>query len=311
MPRRIVSLLIFILWATAAMAQSDSTVFRVVSFRKLDWDLDARSNYPMMDQNGRKAALIKVVIPNDNFDFDVGIMGIVGVRQEIGEIWVYVPEGVRKMTIRHKDYGIIRDYQFGIPIESAAVYELLLEVHRPPESKVVVRDSIVYLPSPVTQEIPHRRKAIGAAAIVTAAAPDLSAGLMLTYCPARLGGYLKCRSNFTASSHDYTCSQDGTTDSGYVWTSGESRVSKLAISAGAVLRCTGWLYACAGVGYGKRVLTWKDSEGRWAKVDGHSPTGFASDLGASFKLGPVALYAGVSTINFRYFDMEVGLGFNF
>lgn len=311
MPRRIVALLIFILCASTAIAQSDSTVFKVVSFRKLDWDLDARSNYPMMDQNGHKAALIKVVIPNDNFDFDVGIMGIVGVRQEIGEIWVYVPEGVRKMTIRHKDYGIIRDYQFGIPIESATVYELLLEVHRPPESKVVVRDSIVYLPSPVKQEIPYRRKVIGAAAIVTAAAPDLSAGLMLTCCPDRIGGYLKYRSNFTASVHDYMCSPDGTTGSGYVWTSGESRVSRLAVSAGAVLRCTGWLYACAGAGYGRRVLIWKDSEGRRVKVDGHSPTGFASDLGAVFKLGPVALYAGASTINFRYFDMEVGLGFNF
>lgn len=60
-----------------------------------------------------------------------------------------------------------------------------------------------------------------------------------------------------------------------------------------------------------RGIYWKDSEGRRVKVDGHSPTGFASDLGAVFKLGPVALYAGASTINFRYFDMEVGLGFNF
>lgn len=71
----------------------------------------------MLDQNSRKAALIKVVIPEAGFDFDVGVMGVVSVRQEVGEVWVYVPEGVRKITVRHQTYGVIRDYEFGCPIE--------------------------------------------------------------------------------------------------------------------------------------------------------------------------------------------------
>ena len=61
----------------SAFAQTDSSEFRVKSFRKLDWDVDARVNYPMMDQNNKKAALIKVVTTIPGFDFDVGVMGVV------------------------------------------------------------------------------------------------------------------------------------------------------------------------------------------------------------------------------------------
>lgn len=86
--KRFAVIFILLLAAVSASAQTDSSGFFVQSFKKLEWDLDARSNYPELDQNNRKAALIKVVIPEAGFDFDVGVMGVVGVRQEVGEIWV-------------------------------------------------------------------------------------------------------------------------------------------------------------------------------------------------------------------------------
>lgn len=311
MKKKLVLLLLVIFYAASVMAQSDSTVFKVVSFRKLDWDLDARSNYPMIDQNGHKAALIKVVIPENNFDFDVGVMGIVGVKQEIGETWVYVPEGVRKMTIRHKNYGIIRDYKFNIPIESATVYELTLEAHRPLQSKVVVRDSIIYLPSPVVKTEPAKKKPLGGSAIVTMGVPDISVGLMLLWQPGKTGGYLKYRSNFTASDHAYTCHNDGTTEGGYIWTDGESRTSRMNLTAGALLRLNSWLSACAGAGYGRRTLIWEDVDNNWARVEECSFSGFSADLGALFKFGRFTFYTGISTVSFRYFDAEIGAGFSF
>lgn len=115
--KRFAVIFILLFAAVSVSAQTDSSGFFVQSFKKLEWDLDARSNYPVLDQNSRKAALIKVVIPEAGFDFDVGVMGVVSVRQEVGEVWVYVPEGVRKITIRHQTYGVIRDYEFGCPIE--------------------------------------------------------------------------------------------------------------------------------------------------------------------------------------------------
>lgn len=304
-------MLLALLYAATALAQEDSTVFKVVSFRKLDWDLDARSNYPMIDQNGRKAALIKVVIPDDNFDFDVGVMGIVGVKQEIGETWVYVPEGVRKITIRHKNYGIIRDYRFDIPIESATVYEMTLEAHRPLQSKVVVRDSIVYVPSPATASDTPKRKPVGISALLTAGAPDFPVGLMLVWQPGKAGGYVKFRSNFTLSGHAYTCRSDGTSGDGYIWTNGESRTSRMSVTAGALLRLNGWLSACAGAGYGRRILAWEDVDSRWAKVEDKSAGGLAAELGTLLNFSRISLYAGASTVNFRRFDAEIGIGLRF
>lgn len=311
MKKKFTVLLLAILCATAALAQGDSTVFKVVSFRKLDWDLDARSNYPMIDQNGRKAALIKVVIPDDNFDFDVGVMGIVGVKQEIGETWVYVPEGVRKITIRHKNYGIIRDYHFDIPIESATVYEMTLEAHRPLQSKVVVRDSIVYVPAPAAAAESPKRKPVGASALVTVGAPDFSAGIMLAWQKDRAGAYLKFRNNFRSSGYTYTCRSDGTSGDGYIWTSGERRISRMSATAGGMLRLNGYLSACAGAGYGRRTLAWEDVDGNWAKVEENSAEGLAAELGALLNLSRISIYAGVSTVNFRRFDAEIGIGFNF
>lgn len=311
MARKTALLLIALLYSVCALAQTDSTVFKVVSFRKLDWDLDARSNYPMIDQNGRKAALIKVVIPDNNFDFDVGIMGVVGVKQEIGETWVYVPEGVRKITIRHKNYGIIRDYRFDIPIESATVYEMTLEAHRPLESKVVVRDSIVYVPTPASATEAPKRKPVGASALVTVGAPDFSAGIMLAWQKDRTGAYLKFRSNFTSSSSTYTCRADGTSGDGYIWTSGQSRTSRMSLTAGGMLKLHNRLSACAGAGYGWRTLTWEDVDSNWAEVEDFSTRGLAADLGVLFKFSRISVYAGLSTVNFRRFDAEIGLGVNF
>lgn len=302
-------LTILVLSCPALSAQSDSSSFRVISFRKLDWDLDARSNYPMTDQNGRKAALVKVVTTESGFDFDVGMMGVVGIRQEIGEIWVYVPEKVRKITIRHKDFGIIRDYGLGTPLESAAVYELVLGTP-PAEASVVVRDSIIYLPAP-PEIIKKERKPIGISLLADISLPEPAFGAMTLLCGERFGGYLKFRSNFKASGYSYDCSADGTTESGYIWTSGRSRISKLSLSAGGAIRCGERLFVCMGAGYGRRLLLWEDSSGEWARVEGSSRSGLVTEVGALMRLGRFAVYTGVSAIGFRYLDAEIGVGLNF
>lgn len=48
------------------------------------------------DQNGDKCALIRVQTTQKGFHFDVGSLGVQKVEdQHPGEIWVYVPQGVR------------------------------------------------------------------------------------------------------------------------------------------------------------------------------------------------------------------------
>ena len=309
--RRFAVIFIFLSLTASVFAQTDSSDFYVQSFKKLEWDLDARSNYPMLDQNNRKAALIKVVIPDSGFDFDVGIMGVVGVKQEVGEIWVYVPEGVRKMTIRHKGYGIIRDYEFGCPIESASVYELVLHVPRHQESRVIVRDSIVYVPTPVNVVTPRERKRLGISVLAVGSVPDPSFGVMAVWNPKRLGAYLKATGNLKPSNYSYTCHEDGTTDNGYIWTSGNGHISKMTVTVGGIFKCLDWLSVSAGAGYGERVLLWRDTKGSFAKVGEASEQGIAAELGAIFHFGRLTAYTGVSTIAFKRIYPEVGVGLAF
>ena len=67
----------------------------VESFRLLENDLDARVNYPKRDQNGELCAIIKVVTPEMDFEWDSDALGIVSAERKTGEYWLYVPRGAR------------------------------------------------------------------------------------------------------------------------------------------------------------------------------------------------------------------------
>ncbi len=113
---------ITLLFSISASAQ----YFDVKTFRALPQDMDARINYPVLDQNGEKAALLKIVTTKTGFHFEAGMLGVVKTEQKAGEIWVYVPHGSRKLTIKHAELGVLRDYNYPIAIQEAGVYEMQL-----------------------------------------------------------------------------------------------------------------------------------------------------------------------------------------
>lgn len=99
----------------------------VSSFKLMENDLTANTYGTMeKDFNGEVAALIKVVTTEQGFLFDGGMVGIVKTKQGVGEMWVYVPHGIKKMTIQHPQLGVLRDYYFPVPIEKARTYEMVL-----------------------------------------------------------------------------------------------------------------------------------------------------------------------------------------
>lgn len=105
----------------------DAQNISVASFKLLENDLTANTHGTMvLDQNGEVAALIKIVTSEKGFVFDGGMVGITKVKQEVGEVWVYVPHGIKKITIRHEQLGVLRDYFFSVPIEKARTYEMVL-----------------------------------------------------------------------------------------------------------------------------------------------------------------------------------------
>lgn len=103
----------------------------VNSFRLLETDLTANtSGTSEIDQNGETAALIKIVTTETGFTFDCGMLGIVKAKQTPGEIWLYIPRGAQKITIKHSQLGILRNYYFPITIEGAKTYEMVLSTGR-------------------------------------------------------------------------------------------------------------------------------------------------------------------------------------
>ncbi|MBQ3804506.1 MAG: SUMF1/EgtB/PvdO family nonheme iron enzyme [Prevotella sp.] len=79
----------------------------------------------VLDQNGEKCALIKIFTTATDFTFDVGSLGVADMKQKPGEIWLYVPHGVRRITINHSQLGIC-EYTFNIPINKARTYKMKL-----------------------------------------------------------------------------------------------------------------------------------------------------------------------------------------
>lgn len=92
-------------------------------------ETDITANTPgtmVYDQNGEVCALIKMETTLDGFSFDTGSLGVMEVRREGGELWVYVPFGIRKLSISHPQLGIIRDYPLPCAIEKGRTYILKL-----------------------------------------------------------------------------------------------------------------------------------------------------------------------------------------
>lgn len=73
-------------------------------------DIDARVNYPVRDFNDRLCALIKVTVVGElkhELTLDLGTtMQFIERkdRQEIGEVWFYIPAGARRMTFKCPGY---------------------------------------------------------------------------------------------------------------------------------------------------------------------------------------------------------------
>ena len=80
-----------------------------------------------LDVNGKEAALIKFVSPGTGFDFEFGSTGVVEVVHKAGEVWLYVPQRSRKLTIKHDTYGVLRDYEYPMALNSGVTYELIFD----------------------------------------------------------------------------------------------------------------------------------------------------------------------------------------
>lgn len=121
MKKRVLIGVVVLLQVVSALGQ-----LSVGSFTRMENDLTARIDAPKRDQNGEVCAIIKVVTNQTDFVWEPDALGIVAAEKKTGEYWLYVPHSAKRLTIKHPQLGILRNYAYPVPIEKATVYVMEL-----------------------------------------------------------------------------------------------------------------------------------------------------------------------------------------
>lgn len=109
----------FCLWPLMAMGQEAD--FEIRNFHERTTDLSAiSSNYK--DLNGSPAALIRMTVRDPQFEFSANL-GIIALEKKTGEVYLYVPQDTKRLTVRHPRLGVLKDYVIPFRIRSKVTYD--------------------------------------------------------------------------------------------------------------------------------------------------------------------------------------------
>lgn len=298
--------------------------FSVQSFRQLPNDISAYIQ-PVKDLNDEACALIKIVGSRD-FAFSTPL-GIVKRKNDIGETWIYVPRGTTQITIKHPQWGVLRDYRFPSPLESRLTYELVLSAPSvsiprrriPPMENTAVSYPRTYeltmqqLPVPAWRR-PRRPKEKAAWLIMPSIGlhrEEATGGIRLAWMR-RHGIYLHALSDFrtTPGTNGQECDKNGLLPGSALppYYSGRSEKSYYALTAGGIHRIVGNFCLYEGIGYGARTVVWQTDEGIYLRNSDYSSQGLTAEAGAMFRLRRFAFSIGAITTGGRYWMMNLGLG---
>lgn len=314
------ALLLFLLLLFSLSAQAQQ--FSVSSFRTIPNDLTA-FHTPVYDLNHDACALIKVV-GDPRFVFD-SPLGIVKRTDEVGEVWIYLPQGSVMLTIRHPEWGVLRDYRLAEPLVANITYELVLAppvqvisttiaevvestIEKTEEEEPVIEDLSTL---DVAEKVTVKEKLyIMALAQVGIGAKSMAYGMRIGLLQ-KHGFYLMAEADFksvpsTAGECDADGVVKGTSSAAYY--SGEIKRSLKCVMGGGVHRLVGGLHIYEGLGYGSYEVVWGTSNGKYYKNVHDSVAGLSAEVGALYLLGKVAFSAGASTIMGKHWEANVGIG---
>lgn len=318
--RRYILTTVMLLIFSAMYAQQ----FSVQNFRPLPNDISAYIQ-PVKDLNDEACALIKIVGSRD-FAFSTPL-GVVKRKNDVGETWIYVPRGTTQITIKHPQWGVLRDYRFPSPLESRLTYELVLSAPSvsiprrriPPMKNTAVRDPHTYeltmqqLPVPEWRR-PRRPKEKAAWLIMPSIGlhrQEAAGGIRLAWMR-RHGIYLHALSDFrtTPSTNGQECDKNGLLPGSTLppYYSGRSEKSYYALTAGGIHRIVGNFCLYEGIGYGARTVVWQTDEGTYLRNSDYSSQGLTAEAGAMLRLRRFAFSVGAITTGGRYWMMNLGLG---
>ena len=292
---------------------SSAVKFKATGFRVLPNDVSAFIT-PVRDLNNEACALLKVVAQQD-FAFS-SPLGIVKRKDEVGEIWLYLPKGTRQITIKHPRWGVLRNYRLPLALESHVAYEMTISEPQTPmayEHDTVILTKTIVDTVTVGQKRPRLPMAFHALFTVSMYQNGPSWGIMLA-AMRRHGMFVHVSSDLRSIGETrFTCDKEGyIDDSGTMpYYTGKTRHSNWTATAGAIHRLCRALSVFEGIGYGRAATAWQlaESEGGGnALNDGLTHRGVAGELGLMATFGKINISASVMTIAGRQWQGCVGVG---
>lgn len=299
--------------------------FVVKSFRTIPNDLTA-FHTPVYDLNHDACALVKVVCSED-FVFD-SPLGIVKRTDEVGEVWLYLPKGSLLLTIRHPQWGVLRDYRFAEELTSNITYELVINPPQPEVQVTTPKEEIPITIEPDTVNILEKEPIIKepnaqpsehistkymVTGIVGFSNETISYGVRLAMLR-KHGFWLSAQSNFkTIPTTAGDCDENGrlTNGSGTPYYNGEIKRSLVKIMGGGIHHILGGLHIYEGIGYGNYSVIWGASNGKFYRNTDESALGVSAEIGAMYLLGNFAFSVGASTIMAKHWEANAGIGIYF
>ncbi len=301
-----------------------SQEFSVASFQVLPNDVSAFIHH-VRDLNDEACALIKVEAPSD-FAFSTPL-GIVKRKDEVGEIWLYVPKGTKMLTLKHPQWGVIRDYKLGKPLESRMTYELKLNLPRlaiAEKHDTIIQIKTVTDTIAIPQAKPKMALSIYALATIALHQDGPSYGIFFAMMH-RHGFFLHASSDFKSiGKTEGNCDKDGNitktsstsnrtngNTSNKPYYTGETRHSNYTITAGAIHHIYKSLRIFEGIGYGRSATAWQMGEsegGGYLLNDGLTHKGVAGEVGILGSIGRLTLSASAITIAGKQWQGSIGIG---
>ena len=151
-------------------------------------------------------------------------------------------------------------------------------------------------------------------------APQLSYGAMIGQMYKGIGWFVSGRSNFQFNTPtELACDKQGYIDGERPFYTGNTSTTHYAVNAGFMMNVLekitknkfNTLGFYVGAGYGKRELQWETTDGLWVKHGPTSYTGLGGNIGVLGSIYGVTLNVGLNTINFKYVEVEAGIGYMF
>ena len=323
-PLTYIMLPLMIIITALISAPASAQEFSVASFRDLPNDVTAFIN-PVRDLNDEDCALLKVVAPAD-FAFSTPL-GIVKREDKTGEIWLFLPHGSRKITLKHAEWGVLRDYEFPGRLESHKTYELTLRYPQAvapgipygEPTAVTIRDTLIVtrvdtlIVRPAKPRIPLEfdiMAGIGAGGRAPYSFASLTLALMK-----RHGGFIRISMHPSATgSPTATCDRYGLIDGQERFYSGATRKNVFMISGGPIHRLNDKWTIFAGSGYGDTRLDWElapSEGGGYVRNSYFSRKGITAEAGTQFRWKRLILSASAITLRGTEWFGTIGVGFRF